>query len=144
MMEEDDDFFNVYMITSLGMPRNHEAVFVETHHPEKEKEKDSSSGKGYIFQVSGNIQQGMYHNHHAGTKPEEDKTSVFVSKEFLGRVARRDFHEGRFRRVCDGVEAPLKQFDGHKRLFPGVRLRRCGEWAREVVKKLREENILVV
>lgn len=121
---------------SVGIPINHEAIFVETH--------ESGVGTGHIFQVSGNIQQGMFHNHHRGSRPEEDETSVFVSKSYLGKVRRTDYDNGCFRDVCDNMEPPPKQFDGPKRLFPGKKLRRCGEWAKDVAQKLREENILLV
>lgn len=126
--------YDVFWVESAGMPINHVAIFVETH--------ELGPGTGHSFQVSGNIQQGMYHNHRLGKKPEEDEQSAFISKRFLGRVSRAVYDNGNFRQVCDLVEAPPKQFEGPKRLFPGQKLIRCGEWAEDAVKKLRSEGIL--
>jgi hypothetical protein len=116
------------------MPRNHVAIFVETH--------ELGPNTGHNFQVSGNIQQGMFLNHRSGKKPEEDGQSPFFSKTFLGKVSREVYNNGTFRQVCDQVEAPPKQFEGPKRLFPKQKLRRCGEWAEDAVKKLKSEGIL--
>lgn len=126
--------YDVFWVESAGMPRNHVAIFVETH--------ELGSGTGHNFQVSGNIQRGMYHNHRPGKKPEEDEQSAFISKRLLGRVSRADYDNGNFRQVCDLVEAPPKQFEGPKRLFPGQKLRRCVEWAEDTINKLRSEGIL--
>jgi hypothetical protein len=41
----------VYLVTSAGLPRDHVAIFVETH--------ELGRGTGYIYQVYGNIQQGQ-------------------------------------------------------------------------------------
>jgi hypothetical protein len=126
--------YEVFGVESAGLPMNHVAIFVETH------ELGSSTGHG--FQVSGNIQQGMWHNPRPGKKPEEDEQSAFISKRILGIVSRAVYDNGTFRQVCDLVEAPPKQFEGPKRLFPGQKLIRCGEWAEDTVKKLRSEGIL--
>lgn len=126
--------YDVYWVESAGMPRNHVAIFVETH--------ELGPGTGHCFQVSGNIQQGMYHNHRFGKKPEEDEQSAFISKRFLGKVSRADYANGKFQQVCDQIEPPPKQFEGPKRLFAGKKLIRCGEWAEDAVEKLRSEGIL--
>ncbi|KIW16226.1 hypothetical protein PV08_06277 [Exophiala spinifera] len=128
-------FYDVYWVESAGMPRNHVAIFVETH--------ELGPGTGHNFQVSGTIQLGMYHNHRPGKKPEEDEQSAFVSKRLLGRVPRAVYDDGTFRQVCDRVEPPPKQFEGAKRLFPGRRLIRCGEWAEDAVGQLKSEGILL-
>jgi hypothetical protein len=125
----------VYMVTSIGMPRNHIAIFVETH--------ESGPGTGYIYQVSGNIQQGMFHNHRPGARPEEDKDSFFLSKELLGQVSKQRYDDGEFKRVCDSIGPPPKQFDGRKKIDPNKPLRRCGEWAEDGVNKLREVALLI-
>lgn len=131
------EYYNVYWVESSGMPRNHVAIFVETH--------ESGLDTGHNFQVSGNIQQGMYHNHRPGKKPEEDEQSAFFSKRVIGKPPKSVYDDGQFRRVCDLVEPPPKQFNGPQRLVPRSKpLRRCGEWAGEAVKRLRSEGILVV
>ena len=127
-------YYDVYWVESAGMPRNHVAIFVETH--------EIGPATGYNFQVSGNIQQGMYHNHRHGKKPEEDEASAFVSKRFLGRVSRATYDGGKFRQVCDQIEPPPKQFEGPRRSFLGKKLVRCSEWAEDAVKKLTSEGIL--
>ena len=127
--------YDVFWVESTGMPRNHVAIFVETH--------ELGPSTGHLFQVSGNIQQGMYHNHRPGKKPEEDEKSPFFSKRPIGRVSTAVYDDGNFRRVCDLVEAPPKQFNGPKRLFPGQKLVRCGEWAEDAIEKLKMEAILV-
>ncbi len=126
--------YDVFWVESAGMPINHVAIFVETH--------ELGPNTGHIFQVSGSIQGGMYHNHRPGKKPEEDEQSAFISKRFLGRVSRAVYDDGDFRRVCNLVDAPPKQFNGPKRLFPGQKLIRCGEWAEDAIKKLRMDGVL--
>lgn len=125
----------VYLVTSAGMPLDHIAIFVETH--------ELGPGTGHIYQVSGSIQQGMFHNHRPGDRPEEDRNSAFVGKALLGKVNVADYGNGRFRQICDGLQPPPKQFDGPKRLFPGKKLRKCGEWAQDAVERLKEEGVLV-
>merc|ERR1711939_750346 len=92
--------YDVFWVESAGMPINHVAIFVETH--------ELGPNTGHIFQVSGSIQGGMYHNHRPGKKPEEDEQSAFISK----------------------------------RLFPGQKLIRCGEWAEDAIKMLRMDGVL--
>ena len=129
------DFHLVYLVTSAGMPCDHVALFVETH--------ELGPGTGHTYQVSGNIQQGMYHNHHPGERPEEDRYLAFITKNLLGKVKVVDHDRGRFRQICDGLEPPPKQFDGPKRLFAGKKLRRCGEWAKDAIERLKEMGVLL-
>ncbi|OAP54430.1 hypothetical protein AYL99_11531 [Fonsecaea erecta] len=128
--------YNVFWVESAGMPLNHVAIFVETH--------ELGPGSGHNFQVSGSIQLGMFHNHRPGKRPEEDEQSAFVSKRLLGTVSRAVYDDGTFRRVCDQVEPPPKQFNGPKKMFPGKKLVRCVEWAEDAIKKLTWEGILVL
>ncbi|KIW25598.1 uncharacterized protein PV07_08764 [Cladophialophora immunda] len=128
--------YDVLCVESAGLTaQNHVAIFVETH--------ELGPGTGHIYQVSGSIQLGMFHSYRPGKKPEEDEQSVFVSKRVLGRVSKAVYDDGTFRRVCDSVAPPPKQFNGPKRLFPGTKLIRCGEWAQEALEKLKLEGILV-
>ena len=85
----------------------------------------------------------MFRNYRPGLIPEEDQHSPFISRRLLGKVASALYDSGRFKQICDEIEPPVKQFNGVKRLFTGKGLRRCGEWAADVVKKLEEDGILV-
>jgi hypothetical protein len=54
--------FNVYLVDSMGMPRNHQAIFVETH--------EDGDKTGYLYQVTVNLQTGMIHEHRKTIQPE--------------------------------------------------------------------------
>ncbi|KAM3553294.1 hypothetical protein MY1884_006756 [Beauveria asiatica] len=118
----------VFLSISLGAPRDHYAIFVET-------EQD---GAGTVFQATGNIQNGMTFqvktNHRPETSPE------FLRRELLGWVAPEDLH--RVEQVCAGLPPPKKQFEGARRLYPQEPLRRCQEWTREAVDALVVAGIL--
>jgi uncharacterized membrane protein len=53
--------YNVYRVAYAGLPRDHHAIFVEIN-------DDQSS---HVFQVVGDIQNGMTHGHISAKKPEE-------------------------------------------------------------------------
>lgn len=118
----------IYKVASLGAPRNHNAIFVET----------DASGGGVVFHVTGDIQNGMRFETKAAKRPEDSVT--FVDKTLLGWVTAGNFQyiEG----VCRGVPPPLKQFDGPKRLYPKEPLRRCQEWTNETILALNANGLL--
>lgn len=120
--------YKAYLITSLGAPRDHHAIFIETH----------EDGSGHIFQVTGNIQAGMTLGHRPGMKPEDEVG--YVDKTYLGAVSTENYT--RVEEIVDGVEVPTKQFDGPKRLDPKTPLRRCNEWAAEAIEALRGAGVL--
>ncbi|KAL4967727.1 uncharacterized protein BDV14DRAFT_21294 [Aspergillus stella-maris] len=128
-------FYAAYRLTetSLG-PRDHISIFVETG--------ESGPETGHRYHVIGNIQEGMTFNHRTCIRPEDEP--VFQSKTRLGHVSVDDYESGRFRGVCEEVEVPEKQFEGAKRLFPGKRLRRCGEWVGDAIKLLIEKGVLIL
>ncbi|EGC49026.1 conserved hypothetical protein [Histoplasma capsulatum var. duboisii H88] len=107
--------YNVYLITSNGMPRNRHALFVETN---------SVTSSGHIFQVTGNIQNGMAFEDKPGHSPDQQPT--FHGKTFLGTV-QRDYKKS-FKEVCLGIQPPKKQFDGPRRRYLDEPIRRCQEW----------------
>ena len=119
--------YKVFLVSSLGAPRDHEAIFIET-------ELDES---GQIFHVTGNIQTGMKYESEARKKPEESIS--FVKKELLGTVPIANY--SRINSVCERIPPPAKQFNGPKRINPNVPLRRCGEWTREAVQALKNDGI---
>lgn len=121
--------YNVYLISSLGAPRNHHSIFVET---------DPVTSSGHIFQVVGNIQTGMSFGHRPEKGPEY--WIDFVSKQLIGTVSHVNFP--RIQPVVESVEPPRKQFDGPKRLYPTEPLRRCQEWTAEAIRQLKDEGVL--
>ncbi|PGH14613.1 hypothetical protein AJ79_02948 [Helicocarpus griseus UAMH5409] len=111
------------------MPRDHHALFVET---------DPATGSGQIYQVTGNIQNGMVFEDKPSEAPEQDPT--FHEKRPLGTV--QGGYEKAFRDVCLGIEVPKKQFDGARRLYPQEPIRRCQEWTAEVIQALVSGGIV--
>jgi hypothetical protein len=120
--------YNVYLVAYQGLPRNHHAIFFET-------ENDKS---GFIYQVSGNIREGMQHDHKKAKRPQDSVT--FVSKTYLGITSHADYAS--VGKICNTIEPPKKQFIGGKRLYPNEPIRRCQEWTKEAIEALRTEGIL--
>ncbi|PMD40206.1 hypothetical protein L207DRAFT_335439 [Hyaloscypha variabilis F] len=121
--------YQVFLVESLGAPRNHHAIFVETN---------VTDGSGYVFQVTGNIQTGMDYEVEQRCKPEESHT--FMSKSSLGWVDAEGY--GRINEICSSIPPPKKQFDGPKKIYPSEPLRRCQEWTQEAVQALRSSGVL--
>ena len=120
----------VYLVVSAGLsPLDHHAIFVEME----------SDGSGQIFQVTGNIQNGMTYEQKSAKKPEDSAT--FHEKKHLGQVSTIDFP--RLQQVCEGIAVPEKQFDGPKRLYPKKPLRRCQEWTKDAVEALISAQLIV-
>ncbi|ORY15303.1 hypothetical protein BCR34DRAFT_444850, partial [Clohesyomyces aquaticus] len=84
----------VYLISSLDAPRNHQSIFVKTN----------ADKPGYIFRVTGNIQNGMAFGHRPEIRPED--SHEFVSKTYPGTVSEASYE--RMRDVVDKVEPPNK------------------------------------
>ncbi len=120
--------YKVYLHEYWGVPRNHQAIFVETN----------SDGSGYIFQVIGSIQEGMTFGHKAANTPEQSQT--FVSREYIGTVTKKNY--GRIQNIVEQVEPPKKQFNGPARLYRGKPLRRCQEWTAEAIRALIDAGII--
>ena len=120
--------YKVYLVSYQGLPREHHAIFFET-------EEDES---GFIFQVSGNIQEGMKHDHKRAKKPES--SASFVSKTYIGTTSHANY--GFVKAICDRIEPPKQQFHRAKRLYPNEPLRRCQEWTTEAIQALKSEGVL--
>ncbi|KAM3510882.1 hypothetical protein MY11210_005485 [Beauveria gryllotalpidicola] len=118
----------VFLSISLGAPRDHHAIFVETE----------PDGPGTVLQATGNIQNGMAFE--VKTKHRPETSPEFLRRELLGWVAAEDLR--RVEQVCAGVPPPKKQFEGARRLYPREPLRRCQEWTREAVGALVATGIL--
>ena len=67
--------YNLYLIATLGPPRNHHALFLETH---------PSTRSGIILNVVGSIQTGMAFEERRSGDPEAG--DAFVGKTLLGSV----------------------------------------------------------
>ncbi|SPJ73849.1 uncharacterized protein FTOL_03579 [Fusarium torulosum] len=121
--------YPVYLVESLGVSRNHHALFFQTN----------SDGTGSLFNVIGDIQSVMnFEASELSKKREESQT--FVSKSQLGWIKAGDLH--RVEAICRSNPPPAKQFDGPKRIDKTKPLRRCQEWTSENVASLRAEGIL--
>lgn len=120
--------YNVYRVSYAGLPRDHHAIFVEMNNDQS----------GWLFQVTGDIQNGMKHNDKPAKKPEESGT--YQSKIAIGTVATADF--ARIKPTCESIPAPKKQFEGPRRLHPKEPLRRCQEWTQEAIDALVKAGIL--
>lgn len=120
--------FNVYLVVSAGAPRDHHAIFVET--------KPDSSGQ--IFQVTGNIQNGMTYEIKPAGRPEDSLT--YQGKTLLGTVTAADYPQ--IDSVCRILPALPKQFEGAKRLDPQQPLRRCQEWMADAIDTLRSKQVI--
>jgi hypothetical protein len=112
----------------MGMPREHHAIFVETH-------EDLS---GHLYQVTGNIQTGMVYEEKPRTKPEDSMT--FESKIRIGTVMAANYP--RIKEICQGICPPKKQFEGPRRLYPQESLRRCQEWTAEAIQVLVDAQVI--
>ncbi|KAI9930081.1 hypothetical protein ASPWEDRAFT_35347 [Aspergillus wentii DTO 134E9] len=122
--------YSVYRVAESGLPRDHHLIFVETH--------EQGPQTGHLYNVIGEIQNGMIFEHRAAEEPE--KSPVFFSKEEIGTVTHADY--SRFLPVCQEIPVPKKQFQGAKRLYPNEPLRRCQEWADEAIQGLVDAKVL--
>ncbi|KAJ3536444.1 hypothetical protein NM208_g6714 [Fusarium decemcellulare] len=123
-------YYPVYLVESLGAPRNHQAIFVQTRNDES----------GTVFHVTGNIQEGMtYESSQLATKP--DLSPTFISKSQLGWVIVDDL--SRIDSICRANPPPAKQFNGPKRINKNQPLRRCQEWTRETIGYLKAKGVLI-
>ncbi|RMJ24388.1 hypothetical protein PHISP_04726 [Aspergillus sp. HF37] len=134
--------YQVYRITETGLPRDHEAIYVATSDTNTSTTSSSVPGEnGHVYHVTGTIQTGMVFEHKPSGAPET--SPLFAGKRHVGTVEAADY-PGRFMAVCEGVPPPRKQFEGSRRLYPQERVRRCGEWAEEVVEALVKAEVLSV
>lgn len=123
--------YNVYLVDYIGMPRNHHGIFVETH--------ESGDKTGYLYQVSGSIQTGMVHEHKRARQPETS-SSFGGLKNLLGIVTLDNYQY--MRSTCDNIPPPEKQFNGPKRIYPNIPLRRCQEWTNEAIEALISQGVI--
>lgn len=120
--------YPVFLLENNGMPRNHHALFVRLN--------ENKSGE--LFQVTGNIQQGMTFERRATHSP--DDSADFIAMTQIGLVSSRNLDS--FAATCESNPPPAKQFNGAKRLNPKEPLRRCQEWTAETIQLLKQDGIL--
>lgn len=122
--------YEVYLTIETSLPRHHHALFVETH--------EVGSQTGHVYNVQGDIQNGMVYEEKTTEEPE--KSPVFAEKRRIGSVSKEDYP--RLIAVCQSLPVPKKQFEGARRLYPKEPLRRCQEWTREAIQALLEAKLV--
>ena len=120
--------YNMYLRETIGAVRDHHAIFVEC----------GQDGAGYIFQVVGNIQQGMVFGHRRAKKAADEDECL--GQEKIGMVTKANVD--RIQSIIEKLPPPSKQFNGSKRIDPKVPLRRCQEWTADAIQLLRDEGVL--
>lgn len=124
-------FYTVYLTIETGIPRDHHALFVETH--------EAGPQTGHVYNVQGDIQNGMVYE--AKTTEEPEKSPVLVEKKRIGTVSKDDYP--RFIAVCQSIPVPKKQFEGARQLYPKEPLRQCQGWAKEAIHALVEQKVVL-
>lgn len=110
---------------NLSIPWDHHAIFIEI---------SSTTPEGVIFQVTGNIQQGMSFETRVGG------FDFYHTRKYLGQVDKQDYEK--VKEICMSVNPPSKQFEGARRIDPKIPLRRCGEWTLEAIETLKGAGVL--
>lgn len=121
--------YQVFRVESLGAPRNHHAIFVEI---------DKKNESGFIFQVTGNIQNGMTYEVKQDRKIED--SDAYIARLFLGWIDPKNY--SLVDEICRRIPPPKKQFHGPQRLYPREPLRRCQEWTQEAIQALENGGVL--
>ncbi|KAF1346563.1 hypothetical protein BDV97DRAFT_300568 [Delphinella strobiligena] len=122
--------FKIYEISLDPDPhRGHHAIFVE---------EDSKTGIGRVFQVTGNVKQGMTYESKPWPKPED--YPAFRHKELLGLVSTTSF--SKIGEVCAAIPPPEKQYEGRKKLRPEKPLWNCQDWTTDAVAALIAAGVL--
>lgn len=121
--------YKIFEVTFNPDPRRqHHAIFIATN----------SDGSGNVFQVTGNVQQGMRYETKPWSLPEAYLS--FSHKEALGAVSKEEYH--RIGAVCERIPPPEKQYEGRKKLQPDKPLRNCQDWTTDVIDALIGEGVL--
>ncbi|KAI1129231.1 hypothetical protein F5Y10DRAFT_264392 [Nemania abortiva] len=117
----------VFLVESVGAPRNHHALFVR-----------SNGNDGHLFQVTGNIQEGMIYE--SKETPAPQLSAEYYGMQQIGWVSSSSLE--RLDAICRSNPPPEKQFDGPRRTDPRKPLRRCQEWTAETIELIREKGVL--
>ncbi|KAH6651363.1 hypothetical protein F5144DRAFT_598755 [Chaetomium tenue] len=123
----------VYLVTYMTTDLPHHAICVETN-PE-----NPSTDWGRLFQVNGNLYEGMYHEFKPCQHPFRSLTGHTM--KHIGWVRRGG--GARVDEVCGLVPAPAKQWDDRlKRIDPDAPVRHCQHWVVDAVAALGESGVL--
>jgi hypothetical protein len=87
--------YKVYPDDSSGMPRNHHAIFVKTH--------EGGHKSGFLYHVTGNIQNEMEYNHKNTNDPAES-VDFGDLKQLIGIVTKDDYLD--VRSIINSVPPP--------------------------------------
>ncbi len=124
--------YAVYRVSYVGLPRDHHAIFIETH--------ESGDGTGHIFQVTGNIQTGMTFEDKPAKQPES--SASYAGKTKIGNITAANYPQ-QVKTICQSIPPPKKQFDGPKKIYPAEPIRRCQEWTDDAIGALTEAQVVV-
>ena len=91
----------------MGMPRNHHCIFVETH--------EDGPKTGYVYQVTGNIQTGMIHEHRKAEQPGISNNFSGV-KRLIGTVTSKNYVN--IRSAVNSVPPPKSNLTERRRYTP--------------------------
>lgn len=124
--------YRVYRVTYMSTDLSHHAICVEIN-PEK-----PSSDWGRLFQVNGNLYEGMYHEFKTCKHPFHSLTGHTM--QHIGWVWRQG---SRLEEVCGRIPAPPKQWDDKlKRINPDKPVRHCQHWVVDAVTALSDSSVL--
>ncbi|KAH6853140.1 hypothetical protein B0I37DRAFT_898 [Chaetomium sp. MPI-CAGE-AT-0009] len=123
--------YRVYLVTYISIGLSHHAICVETG-------PENRSSWGNLFQVNGNLYEGMVHEFKTCQHPF-DSLRGYTMKH-IGWVLRQ---ESRVEEVCRRIPAPKKQWDDElKRINPNVPVRHCQHWVVDAITALGDSGVL--
>lgn len=130
-LTDSSTYYSLYQAYYHGMPREHQGIFVETH--------ETGTGTGHLYHVIGTVLQGMNYNHRTEVRPED--SPEFARKQDLGYIKQAEY--GKFQQICEAIEIPGKQLDLRgRRLDTTKPVRRCGDWVRDAIEALKNQEVL--
>jgi hypothetical protein len=130
--------YNVFTVEFLGQPNkgNHVAIYFET-----KPRSDDHESAGVKYHVVGTILLGMKYERQISENFMLSPEYVAGADRLIGSIAEVDMPL--FEQICESVPLPGAQVAlNGRRLDPSKPLRRCGEWAQEVVVKALAEGVL--
>lgn len=115
--------FKVYTTESIGAPRNHIAIYIETA---------PSEDAGALHHVTGTILNGMDYTPRPTPNPEHLPEHMPSSMKLIATIEEEDLEKFR-EEVCLAVPPPRAQVTLRgARLYPDTPLYRCRDWLNDV------------
>ncbi|CAG7922317.1 unnamed protein product [Penicillium olsonii] len=122
----------VYTTESIGAPRNHIAIYIETA-PDEDA--------GWLYHVTGTILNGMDYTPRETPNPAHLPEYVPSSMKQLATIE-EDNLDKFVKEVCLAVPPPRAQVTLRgARLYPGTPLYRCGDWLKDVQEMAFQKGI---